>query len=122
MAKISTKIKKAIPVARVIATGGTQRYLEAQGIPADRINKVLEGHPHIVDSIKNGGVDLVFNTTEGPSAVADSRSLRRTALLHKVPYYTTIAGAVAVSTGIEAYRSGTLEVSPLQAYFASGQA
>ncbi len=103
----------------VIATGGTQRYLDAAGIACARINKVLEGHPHIVDSMKNGEVHLVFNTTKGASAVADSRSLRRTALLHKVPYYTTIAGAVAASRGIEAYRSGTLETRPLQAYFAS---
>ncbi len=103
----------------VIATGGTQRYLDAAGIACARINKVLEGHPHIVDSMKNGEVHLVFNTTKGASAVADSRSLRRTALLHKVPYYTTIAGAVAASRGIEAYRSGTLETRPLQVYFAS---
>ena len=103
----------------VMATGGTQRYLEAAGVKCRRINKVLEGHPHIVDSMKNGEVHLVFNTTEGASAVADSRSLRRTALLHKVPYYTTIAGAAAATLGIEAYRSGTLETRPLQAYFAS---
>jgi len=107
---------------KVIATSGTQRCLEAAGIACTRINKVLEGHPHIVDAIKNGDIQLVFNTTGGASAVTDSKSLRRTALLHKVPYYTTIAGAVAVSLGIEAHRSGTLEVRPLQAYFASGDA
>jgi carbamoyl-phosphate synthase large subunit len=104
---------------RIIATGGTQRYLAAQGIQCARINKVLEGRPHIVDAIKNGEIQLVFNTTEGAQAIADSRSLRRAALLHKVPYYTTIAGANAVSLGIEAYRSGTLEVRPLQSYVAS---
>jgi carbamoyl-phosphate synthase large subunit len=105
---------------RIIATSGTQRYLEAEGVPCAKINKVLEGRPHIVDAIKNGEVQLVFNTTEGAQALADSRSLRRAALLHKVPYYTTIAGAVAMSLGIEAYRFGSLEVRPLQSYFATG--
>jgi carbamoyl-phosphate synthase large subunit len=104
---------------KIIATGGTQRFLENQGIACTKVNKVLEGRPHIVDAIKNGDVQLVFNTTEGARAIVDSRSLRRAALLHRVPYCTTIAGAVAVSLGIEAYRSGTLEVRPLQAYFAS---
>ncbi len=104
---------------KVIATGGTQRFLAGQGIACTSINKVLEGRPHIVDAITNGDVQLVFNTTEGAQAVVDSRSLRRAALLHRVPYYTTIAGAIAVSQGIEAYRSGTLEVRPLQAYFAA---
>ncbi len=103
---------------KVIATSGTQRFLRAHGIECGHINKVLEGRPHIVDAIKNGDVQLVFNTTEGAGALSDSRSLRRAALLHKVPYYTTIAGAIAVSHGIEAYRSGTLEVRPLQTYFA----
>jgi carbamoyl-phosphate synthase large subunit len=104
---------------RVIATSGTQRYLAERGIACAKVNKVLEGRPHIVDAIKNGEVQLVFNTTEGAQALSDSRSLRRAALLHKVPYYTTIAGAVAVSLGIEAYRAGNLEVRPLQSYFAS---
>ena len=80
---------------------------------------MLEGRPHIVDAIKNGEVQLVFNTTEGAQALSDSRSLRRAALLHKVPYYTTVAGAVAASLGIEAYRAGNLEVRPLQSYFAT---
>jgi carbamoyl-phosphate synthase large subunit len=102
---------------RLIATVGTQRHLEKHGVACGTINKVLEGRPHIVDAIKNGEVQLVFNTTEGAQAIVDSRSLRRAALLHKVPYYTTIAGAVAASLGIEAYRSGTLEVRPLQSYF-----
>ena len=101
----------------IVATSGTQRFLEAEGVPCAKINKVLEGRPHIVDAIKNGGVQLVFNTTEGARALSDSRSLRRAALLHRVPYYTTIAGAVAASLGIEAYQRGELEVRPLQAYF-----
>ena len=102
---------------RVVATSGTQRSFEAQRVPATKINKVLEGRPHIVDAIKNGGVQLVINTTEGAQALADSRSLRRAALLHKVPYYTTLAGAIAAAEAIVAYAGGELEVRPLQAYF-----
>ncbi len=102
---------------RIVATGGTLRLLQEQGIDATRINKVLEGRPHVVDAIKNGEIQLIFNTTEGPQALADSRSLRRTALLHKVPYYTTLAGAIAAAEGIKAYCSGDLEVRSLQSYF-----
>src|SRR5712672_560988 len=102
---------------QVIATGGTQRYLVAAGVKAEKVNKVAEGRPHIVDAIRNGGVQLVFNTTEGAIALADSRSLRRAALLHKVPYYTTLSGAVAAARGIKAYLGGDLEVRTLQSYF-----
>jgi carbamoyl-phosphate synthase large subunit len=102
---------------KTIATSGTQRYLAEQGVQATKINKVLEGRPHIVDVIKNGGVQLVFNTTEGTAALADSRSLRNAALLHKVPYYTTLSGAVAAAQGIKAYLGGDLEVRALQSYF-----
>jgi carbamoyl-phosphate synthase large subunit len=105
---------------QVIATGGTQRYLVEQGIAAEKVNKVAEGRPHIVDRIRNGGVQLVFNTTEGAIALADSRSLRRAALLHKVPYYTTLSGAVAAAQGIKAYLGGDLEVRALQSYFGAG--
>jgi carbamoyl-phosphate synthase large subunit len=103
---------------KILATGGTQRYLEKNGVPSQRINKVSEGRPHVVDAIKNGGVQLVFNTTDGQQALSDSRSLRRAALLHKVPYYTTLAGSIAAAQGIRAYRSGDLEVCALQDYFA----
>jgi carbamoyl-phosphate synthase large subunit len=106
---------------KVIATSGTLRFLRENGIAADKVNKVLEGRPHIVDAIKNGGVQLVFNTTEGVTALADSRSLRREALLHKVPYYTTLSGAVAAAQGIKAHLGGDLEVRALQSYF-GGQA
>ncbi len=102
----------------IVATSGTQRYLAEQGIACERINKVLEGRPHIVDAIKNGSIQLVFNTTEGAQALSDSRSLRRAALLHKVPYYTTLAGSIAAAEGIRAYRAGDLEVRALQEYFA----
>ncbi|MYZ49841.1 carbamoyl-phosphate synthase large subunit [Propylenella binzhouense] len=118
--KIVEPVRKLAQLGfRIIATAGTQRYLAAQGIACDKVNKVLEGRPHIVDAIKNGEVQLVFNTTEGLQALADSRSLRRAALLHKVPYYTTLAGAVAAALGIEALLNGRLEVKPLQSYFAA---
>src|SRR5712664_2274801 len=102
---------------KVMATSGTQRFLTEFGIPTEKVNKVLEGRPHIVDAIMNGDIQLVFNTTEGPQALADSRSLRRAALLHKVPYYTTLSGAVAAAQGIRAYLGGDLEVRTLQSYF-----
>ncbi|HZR77040.1 carbamoyl-phosphate synthase large subunit [Bradyrhizobium sp.] len=101
----------------IIATSGTQRFLVDHGIEAEKINKVAEGRPHIVDAITNGRVQLVFNTTEGATALADSRSLRRAALLHKVPYYTTLSGAVAAARGLQAYLEGDLEVRALQSYF-----
>ena len=101
---------------KIIATSGTQRFLAEHAVEAAKINKVLEGRPHIVDAIKNGGVQLVFNTTEGATALADSRSLRHAALLHKVPYYTTLSGAVAAAQGIKAYLGGDLEVRALQSY------
>ena len=90
---------------------------QEQGVAADRILKASEGRPNIVDAIRNGEIQLVFNTTEGVQALADSRSLRRAALLHKVPYYTTLSGAVAAARGIRAYRDGDLEVRTLQSYF-----
>ena len=102
---------------KIVATSGTQRFLEENGVPAAKINKVLEGRPHVVDAIKNGEIQLVFNTTEGKQALQDSRSLRRAALLHKVPYYTTLSGAVAAAQGIKAYAGGDLQVRALQDYF-----
>jgi carbamoyl-phosphate synthase large subunit len=102
---------------KIAATGGTARYLDSEGVKAKRVNKVSEGRPHVVDIIKNGGIQLVLNTTEGAQALSDSRSLRRAALLHKVPYYTTLAGAIAAAQGIRAYLAGDLEVRALQDYF-----
>ncbi|MFV0280567.1 MAG: carbamoyl-phosphate synthase large subunit [Rhodoblastus sp.] len=107
---------------KVRATGGTARYLTENGVAAERINKVSEGRPHVVDAIKNGSIQLVFNTTAGAQALSDSRSLRRAALLHKAPYYTTLAGALAAAEGIKAYISGDLEVRALQDYFATAAA
>ncbi len=102
---------------RVLATSGTARYLRENGVEAEKINKVLEGHPHIEDAIRNRQVQLVFNTTDGQKAVSDSKSLRRATLMQKVPYYTTMAGAAAVAEAIAALRAGSLEVRPLQGYF-----
>jgi carbamoyl-phosphate synthase large subunit len=102
---------------KTMATSGTQRFLVEKGVVADRILKASEGRPNIVDAIRNGEIQLVFNTTEGVQALADSRSLRRAALLHKVPYYTTLSGAVAAAQGIKAYLGGDLEVRTLQSYF-----
>jgi len=110
--------KKLIELGfRLIATLGTAKYLNGAGVRCDVINKVLEGRPHIVDAMKNGEVQLVFNTTEGAEAIRDSFDLRRTALLNKIPYYTTVAGAIAATQGIAAYKAGDLEVKPLQSYF-----
>ena len=98
----------------VLATRGTAKALTAAGLKVKPINKVAEGRPHIVDAIKNGEVQLVFNTTQGARAVSDSLSIRRTALTMKVPYYTTMAGATAATEAIAALRAGTLDVRPLQ--------
>jgi len=103
----------------IVATSGTARHLAENGIPVDTINKVLEGRPHIVDAMQNGDIQLVFNTTEGARSIADSYSLRRTALNQRIPYYTTVAGARAAVASIRAMRSGALEVAPLQSYFST---
>jgi len=101
---------------KIVATRGTKRHLEAHGVPCEVVNKVLEGRPHVVDAIKNGSVALVFNTTEGSKALADSKDIRRSALLHHIPYYTTLAGAVAVTRAIKALKDDVVKVAPLQSY------
>jgi carbamoyl-phosphate synthase large subunit len=100
----------------LLATRGTAKALDDAGLPVRVVNKVLEGRPHIVDAIVNGEVRLVINTTEGAQTIADSTSLRRAALLNRVPYCTTAAASRAMVLGIEALKGGTLEVMPLQAY------
>jgi carbamoyl-phosphate synthase large subunit len=102
---------------KVVATGGTAEFLRKHGVEAQRVNKVLEGRPHIVDLMKDGKVQLVFNTVDGASALTDSFTLRRTALMHKIAYYTTVAGAKASVEGIAALKEGALDVAPLQSYF-----
>lgn len=100
----------------VIATGGTADVLKENGIEVTRINKVLEGRPHIVDAIKNEEIDLIFNTTEGAQSIKDSYALRRTALGANVPYYTTSRGAISAMEAIKVLKSSSLEVKPLQSY------
>ncbi|NJC41444.1 carbamoyl-phosphate synthase large subunit [Brevundimonas alba] len=100
----------------VMATGGTHSFLVDQGLPVTFVKKVLEGRPHIVDAMKNGEVQLVINTTEGKQSLQDSFSLRRTALMMKIPYYTTTAGALAASQAIGAIKAGDLDVRPIQDY------
>jgi carbamoyl-phosphate synthase large subunit len=80
----------------IVATHGTARALQEAGVDCEGVNKVLEGRPHIVDMIKNDQIDLIVNTTEGKSAIADSFTIRREALQHKVTYTTTISGAHAM--------------------------
>ncbi len=102
---------------RVIATGGTQTYLAEQGLAVERVNKVAEGQPHIVDRIIDGDIALIFNTTEGWQSLSDSKSIRQAALAGKVPYYTTAAGSVAAAAAISAIRPDQLEVRSLQDYY-----
>ena len=101
----------------IVATGGTADYLADKGIALKRVNKVYEGRPHIVDLIKDGGIQMVINTTEGAQAIQDSFEIRATALKLKISYYTTAAGALAASRAVESLRVGSLEVTPLQDYF-----
>jgi carbamoyl-phosphate synthase large subunit len=101
----------------ILATRGTAARLREAGLPVSVVNKVLEGRPHCVDAIKSGEVQLVINTASGAQAVTDSFDIRRSALTHGIPHYTTIAGARAAAHAIAAMRAGALEVAPLQAYF-----
>jgi carbamoyl-phosphate synthase large subunit len=101
----------------IMATRGTATRLREAGLPVGVVNKVLEGRPHCVDAIRSGEIQLVINTASGAQSVADSFDIRRSALTHGIPHYTTMAGAKAASHAIAALKAGTLEVTPLQAYF-----
>ena len=123
--KDSDKVR-AVAVARmlhdmgypIVATRGTASAIEAAGIPVRVVNKVKDGRPHIVDMIKNGELALVFTTVdETRGAIADSRSIRISALANRVPYYTTIAGASAAVEGLKHMQS--LEVYDLQGLHAT---
>ena len=100
----------------LMATSGTAAMLKQAGVEVTSVNKVAEGRPHIVDAMKNGEVQLVFNTTEGAQSYRDSFSIRRTALSQNIPYYTTISGARASILAIKRLRSAGLDVRPLQTY------
>jgi len=102
---------------RIVATDGTQTYLAEQGLAVERVNKVAEGQPHIVDKIIDGEIALIFNTTEGWQSLMDSKSIRQAALANKVPYYTTAAGSVAAALSISAIRPDQLEVRSMQDYY-----
>ena len=114
-----------LPIARqlaelnfkLVATDGTAKYLNDQGVTAQRINKVYEGQPHIVDAMINGEIQLVINTVEGAQATADSFSLRRTALMQKIPHFTTLSGArgaVAAIAALQRVGQENLTVGRLQ--------
>ncbi len=119
-----TDKKRIIPIAQaladaqfeILATRGTADCLKEAGIAVSQVNKVLEGQPHIVDRIKNGDVQLVINTTEGDQSLADSKSIRRTTLMMKIPYYTTLAGAEAATRAINALRTENITETSLQGY------
>ena len=96
----------------IVATRGTARTLNRAGVRCRTVNKVLEGRPHVVDMLKNDEIDMIVNTTEGSRAIADSYTIRRTALQYRVPYFTTVAGARAL---VEAMRApGVPEVRSMQ--------
>jgi carbamoyl-phosphate synthase large subunit len=102
---------------KLIATGGTAAHLEAQGLPVERVNKVAQGRPHIIDRIVDGDVQLVFNTTEGWQSLKDSQAIREAVLKNKVPYFTTAPASLATARAIEALRGHQLEVKSLQSYY-----
>ncbi|MEM9071335.1 MAG: carbamoyl-phosphate synthase large subunit [Myxococcota bacterium] len=102
----------------LLATEGTRQALARNGVEATRVAKVMEGSPHIVDRLQAGDVRMVINTSEGAKAITDSRSLRRETLLAGMPYFTTIAGAAAAVSAIEALHEGTFSVCSLQEYHA----
>ncbi|MEY4619832.1 MAG: hypothetical protein RIS65_1004 [Pseudomonadota bacterium] len=111
-------VKQAIACGfTVCATDGTANYLLGQGIEVERVNKVAQGRPHIVDKIKDGEIHLIFNTTEGWQSLKDSEEIRRSALVNKVAQYTTAAGSIAVAQAIAALQQRQLEVRPLQDYY-----
>ena len=101
---------------KIVATAGTSTFLSKNGIASEKVNKVREGRPHIVDLIINGGVDLVVNTTSNKKEISESRSIRQTTLQMHIPYTTTIAAAKATSLAIQSMLSGELDVKTIQEY------
>jgi len=99
---------------RILATGGTHRFLDGQGVPTTRVNKVREGGPHILDELAAGRIDLLFNTTVGAASVGDSYALRREALVRGVAYFTTVAAADATARAIARLQKGPFAVRSLQ--------
>ncbi|HWK36763.1 carbamoyl-phosphate synthase large subunit [Sphingomonas sp.] len=101
----------------IVATAGTADYLIANGVTVERVNKVAQGRPHIVDRIRDGDIALIFNTTEGWQSLKDSQEIRKSALAGRIPYFTTASASVAAARAIQAWGSTSLEVRPLQAYY-----
>jgi carbamoyl-phosphate synthase large subunit len=99
---------------RIISTRGTAQYLIERGIPVEKVNKVNEGRPHIVDMMLDRKVDLVMNTTLGKQSIKDSYSIRRSALEKGIPYFTTVQGAWAAAKAIAAAQQGIVEPCSLQ--------
>ena len=117
-AKVLPSVKKLAELGFTIkASSGNHAYLESKGVASSKINKVLEGRPHIVDAMKNGEIALVLNTTESRSSESDSKSIRQTAVMQKVPYYTTMPGIISACKAIAARKANAIEVRPLQDYF-----
>ena len=101
---------------KILATNGTQKFLEKEGIPAGMILKMHEGRPNIVDAIKNGEIQLVINTPSGKLSKYDDSYIRKAAIQYKVPYITTLAAATAASRGINRFQQGHGTVRSLQSY------
>ncbi|BAK67085.1 carbamoyl-phosphate synthase large chain [Sphingobium sp. SYK-6] len=106
---------------RIVATGGTAKFLSEAGLEIETVNKVAQGRPHIVDRITDGAIDLIFNTTEGWQSLIDSKAIRTSALRLKVPSFTTAAASLAAVDAIEALRARPLEVRSLQSYYQASQ-
>ena len=100
----------------MVATAGTARFLREKGVAATPVLKVAEGRPHVVDKIIDGEIALVFNTTSGKQAIADSYSIRRETLMHGIPYFTALTSCRAAVSAIEALQQGPLSVKALQDY------
>ncbi|MDR6147197.1 carbamoyl-phosphate synthase large subunit [Sphingomonas sp. SORGH_AS870] len=117
--------EQIVPAARmlaeagfaIVATGGTADYLDRAGVTVEKINKVAQGRPHIVDRIKDGGITLIFNTTEGWQSLKDSKPIREAALGQKIPYFTTAPASIEAAKAIAAAGTRGLEVRPLQSYY-----
>ena len=106
---------------KLVASGGTCAALREVGLTVERINKVMEGQPHIADAVINGQIDFIINTTKGPQAMSDSMSIRRQAVMHKIPYYTLLSAARAGVQAIRAMKYREMDVRPLQDYFKSAE-
>ena len=101
----------------ILATGGTADHLQRAGLPVERVNKVAQGRPHIVDRIADGGIGLIFNTTEGWQSLKDSTPIRQAALTRRIPYFTTAPASVEAARAIAARATRNLAVRPLQSYY-----